>query len=91
MQNMMNNNMNMENTAGAVPEIMLRMSGIHKRFGELDVLKGIDLMPVLSKSRAGCWLKTTVKEQPSMLVRLSPGKSSPAPAWYSSSSISFPT
>ena len=29
MQNMMNNNMNTENTAGAAPEIMLQMSGIH--------------------------------------------------------------
>ena len=46
MQNMMNNNMNMENTVGAAPEIMLRMSGIHKRFAELDVLKGIDFSVV---------------------------------------------
>ena len=46
MQNMMNNNMNMENTAGAAPEIMLQMSGIHKRFGELEVLKGIDFSVV---------------------------------------------
>ena len=40
MQNMMNDNM--ENTIGAAPEVMLRMRGIHKRFGELEVLKGID-------------------------------------------------
>ena len=46
MQNMMNNNMDMENTAGAAPEIMLQMSGIHKRFGELEVRKGIDFSVV---------------------------------------------